>query len=1015
MKRILFAFAAAAMMLVGCTKELEQRVDQLENDVEQIKSGLEALKAAVEQKLTVEDYNQIDGGYELLMSDGTKIYIYNGADGAKGDKGDTGAQGPQGEKGDKGDTGAQGPAGEQGPAGPQGPQGEKGETGAQGPQGETGPQGPQGEKGEDGDAFFQSVEVVDGYLVITLVDGTVYELPLADKFNILFTLTETKIVAGETYKVPYQIVGVAESDEVVVRILASSNCEAAVLPAEQVVSVTPAYGAGYVDLYAINNTTGEIKAKTISFNGDDLFEVGATTYYVSPLGGYVEVPVTTTADYEIVIDGAWLEYTETKAIREETVVLTASAANTTAYDNVATVTMKKGEKVLATFEVAQKNYYPEWIEADGKQVEWAESFKLSRYENMDLETPVNKAGVFTFELSDDFTKGVYKVNNMFVADMYFQNGQMVSNKGGVYYADVEGDVLTVYYEGAVLSYGFTKDIELAYNATDKTFSVEKVKTYNYANSRDAYIYNYTAGVKVDAPAGGGSNWTIEDFVGTWNATYYYTAWDGDKEINSTFNVSLVDGKLYFENMFMIPEDIHGGWGDKAGTYYGTLSENGATITLTDAVDWGHDNWGPLQYHTPIEIVLNVQGNTLTVDVCYSGSLKNFTAVNPDMKVEEEEDPLAKFAGTWTETFTNTYMKYDPSTYESCVNDAVTVSVVDGKLYFENMFKMTMYGTAYSSSYYGTLSEDGTTVTLEDAATHNGYGPLQYHGAAVLTVEGNTLKAASLYSNYVQNYVLTNPNMAGGEEPEPEPEPEGPKVVTVAEFLAAADDETIEYQVSGEITGIYQSYNSQYNNIAIYITDETGSMLAYRLSCKGIEDPANTITVGDLITVKGYRTLYNNAPQMAAGGVIVEHTDVVIEGPEAPEGTTEASIVFKDCGFANAYDVGNDKIYLDDAQTVYCKFNQGNASTSPAYYTSGEAIRMYQNGAKLEVSAPGKTIVGIEFTFSQNHWYIRAEQGELSEEGATRVWTGEAETVNFVSTGTDKNHRAYVSAMKVYYK
>ncbi len=53
--------------------------------MEQIKSGLDALKAAVEQKLTVEDYNQIDGGYELLMSDGSKIYIYNGADGAKGD------------------------------------------------------------------------------------------------------------------------------------------------------------------------------------------------------------------------------------------------------------------------------------------------------------------------------------------------------------------------------------------------------------------------------------------------------------------------------------------------------------------------------------------------------------------------------------------------------------------------------------------------------------------------------------------------------------------------------------------------------------------------------------------------------------------------------------------------------------------------------------------------------------------------------------------------------------------
>ena len=792
MKKIFYAFAAAAMMLVGCTAELEQRVDQLETDVEQIKSGLEALKAAVENKLTVEDYNQIEGGYELLMSDGTKLYIYNGADGAKGDKGDkgdTGAQGPQGEKGDKGETGAQGPAGEQGPAGPQGPQGEKGETGAQGPQGETGPQGPQGEKGEDGDAFFQSVEVVDGYIVITLVDGTVYELPLADKFNIVFTLTETKIVAGETYKVPYQIVGVAESDEVVVRILSSSNCEAAVLPAEKVVSVTPAYGAGYVDLYAINNTTGELKAKTISFNGDDLFEVAATTFSVSPLGGEVEVPVTTTADYEIEIDGAWLQYVETKAIRQETVVLKAAEANTTAYDNVATVTMKKGDKVLASFEVTQKNYYPEWITDEaGEQIEWAESFKLSRYENMDLETPVNKAGVFTFELSDDFTKGVYKINNMFAADMYFNNGQMVSNKGGVYYADVEGDVLTVYYEGAVLSYGFTKDIELTYDATEKTFSVEKISTYNYATSRSAYIYEYTAGIKVDAPAGGGSNWTIEDFVGTWNATYYYTAWDGDKEINSTFNVSLVDGKLYFENMFMIPEDIHGGWGDKAGTYYGTLSENGSTITLTDAVDWGHDNWGPLQYHTPIEIVLNVVGNTLTVDVCYSGSLKNFTAVNPDMKVEEEEDPLAKFAGTWTETFTNTYMKYDPSTYESCVNDAVTVSVVDGKLFFENMFKISMYGTPYSSSYYGTLSEDGTTVTLEEAATHNGFGPLQYHGAAVLTVDGNSLKAASLYSGYVQNYVITNPNMeVGGEEPEP--------VLTLAVTEAEVEADATSYEVA----------------------------------------------------------------------------------------------------------------------------------------------------------------------------------------------------------------------------
>ncbi|MBO5311408.1 MAG: BACON domain-containing protein [Bacteroidales bacterium] len=98
------------------------------------------------------------------------------------------------------------------------------------------------------------------------------------------------------------------------------------------------------------------------------------------------------------------------------------------------------------------------------------------------------------------------------------------------------------------------------------------------------------------------------------------------------------------------------------------------------------------------------------------------------------------------------------------------------------------------------------------------------------------------------------------------EPAGPMVVTVAEFLAAADDTTIEYQVSGTIGDIYQAYNSQYNNISFYITDATGEMLAFRVSCEGITDPATTITKGDEITVKGTRTLYNNVAQMAQGGL-----------------------------------------------------------------------------------------------------------------------------------------------------
>ena len=249
----------------------------------------------------------------------------------------------------------------------------------------------------------------------------------------------------------------------------------------------------------------------------------------------------------------------------------------------------------------------------------------------------------------------------------------------------------------------------------------------------------------------------------------------------------------------------------------------------------------------------------------------------------------------------------------------------------------------------------------------------------------------------------------------EPEPVGPQVVTVAKFNAAPDDESIEYQVSGTISEIYQAYNSSYNNIAIYIADETGVMLAYRLSCEGIDDPANTLTVGDLITVKGYRTLYNEKPQMAQGCVIVSHEDVVVEEPEevVPDGAAVASLVFAEAGYTNSQSVDKKTISLDENVSVV--FAQGTANNAPAYYDSGSAIRMYQNGATLTVSALGKKILSIELTFAQGHYYLAADSGELSAENTVRTWTGEAETVKFTSTGTDKNHRAYVSAIKVIYQ
>lgn len=126
-------------------------------------------------------------------------------------------------------------------------------------------------------------------------------------------------------------------------------------------------------------------------------------------------------------------------------------------------------------------------------------------------------------------------------------------------------------------------------------------------------------------------------------------------------------------------------------------------------------------------------------------------------------------------------------------------------------------------------------------------------------------------------------------------------------------------------------------------------------------------------------------------------------------TVEATMA--NLGFANAALV--ETITLDENVTL--TFEKGGASTAPAYYNSGEAVRLYQNGAIMNVSANGRTISAIEITFANNMYYVAADSGELSEEAAVRTWTGSAESVKFTCTGTTSSTRAYIKAIKVTYE
>ena len=129
--------------------------------------------------------------------------------------------------------------------------------------------------------------------------------------------------------------------------------------------------------------------------------------------------------------------------------------------------------------------------------------------------------------------------------------------------------------------------------------------------------------------------------------------------------------------------------------------------------------------------------------------------------------------------------------------------------------------------------------------------------------------------------------------------------------------------------------------------------------------------------------------------------------------TVAKLVMNTLGLANAANVDGKEIKVDDNITLV--FKKAASATAPAYYDASNGIRMYQNGATLDVTAAsGKTITSIKFTFDYKQWYIAPDSGSLSAEGDVRTWTGSANAVKFTSTGTDKNHRAYIKEIEVTY-
>ena len=614
--------------------------------------------------------------------------------------------------------------------------------------------------------------------------------------SVELTSAEAALVGPATFEVnadgSLALEPTAEATKTVV-LAAEAGLEAKVYP----VVVYPGT-AGDLTLKLVG-TKGEEFVKTLSnvtFNVAEaravnlmqIFQFAPEAIEVAPNGGNIEIPFTTTVEEVTVTENAdWLESSvAVKGFQTGNVCLVA-AANEGDATRTAEVTVSWGQGKSVSFTVTQDAIYRGFLnDADGNPIKWEETFGVYTSESDANAANVANAAtthknVFTIALSDDYTKGTYLVDNIFKATSYYNNGQPVSNKGGKFYANYKDGKLTLLYANSVNCYGFTSDVTISYDETAKTFSAPALKVYDYSVYRDRYIGGYAAVVKVEEAPGGNNE--LDKFVGTWSETYVNKpySWSTETIYENEFTVSVVDGKLYFEGMFL----YRMGSTEYRSNYYGTPSADGTTITLEDAdSNSPHGYFGPMAYAGG-PIVLTVDGNSLTVASAYNGAVTNYVATN--MTPPAVSNPLDDFVGPWSETYVN--KPYSWST-ETIYENEFTVSVVDGKLYFEGMFLYRMGSTEYRSNYYGTPSADGTTITLEDAdsnSPHGYFGPMAYAGGPiVLTVDGNSLTVASAYNGAVANYVATKQGAV-------EPEPEAPAIdfagLDWASAAVAVNDET----------------------------------------------------------------------------------------------------------------------------------------------------------------------------------------------------------------------------------
>ena len=244
------------------------------------------------------------------------------------------------------------------------------------------------------------------------------------------------------------------------------------------------------------------------------------------------------------------------------------------------------------------------------------------------------------------------------------------------------------------------------------------------------------------------------------------------------------------------------------------------------------------------------------------------------------------------------------------------------------------------------------------------------------------------------------------------------VAKALEIINAGTYTKDKVYVSGIISKI-DEISLQYGNATYYISDDgktTTQLEVFRGYGLGGEKftTEDDIMVGDKVIILGVLTMYNTTPEITTGSQIYSLNGEKAGGSQGGSETAGNSITFSEKGYSNAQDFDGQSISVGDATLSWSK---GSGSTTPKYYTTGNAMRLY-GGNTLTISSQ-KTISKVEFTYGEDYngtsYTPTASDSSVTPDGynySTHTWTGSAQSIVLSRTASTGHFR--IVSIKISY-